>query len=114
MKLKISITTHLKTKEVLDKVNSASAKGLKDVVVDIANDVIKGSPVKTGNNRRNIKYETKGLTGFVYSTSGYGGYLEVGTHNPDKSWKMLPRPYFKPAYDKHYKELPKRIKARLK
>ena len=36
------------------------------------------------------------IQGAVYSTSGYGGYGETGTH------KMAARPYFKPALDQHF------------
>jgi len=115
----VKITTdfklNLKTKEVQDKVKKASQQGLKDSVTDIANDAIKGSPVDTGNNRRSIMFEVgpggevaKGeLEGAVYSTSGYGGYLETGTV------KMAARPYFKPALDLHMKNLPKNIKGYL-
>lgn len=107
MKINISIKTNLKTKEVQDKIEQAAEKALKNVVVDIANDVVKGSPVETGNNRRSIQYEAKGLEGSVYSTSGYGGYLEVGTV------KRSATPYFKPALDLHLKELPEGIKKEL-
>ena len=108
MKVNISITTNLKIREVQDKVKEAAEKALKNVIVDIAKDVIEGSPVETGNNRRSIQYEAKGLEGSVYSTSGYGGFLEVGTV------KMNARPYFKPALDMHFKELPEGIKTELK
>ena len=115
MKIKTDFIVNLKSKEVQDKVKKASEQGLKDVVVDIANDAIKGSPVDTGNNRRSIKYEvgpggevakSEG-EGAVYSTSGYGGFLETGTV------KMAAQPYFKPALDKNMKNLPKNIKAHL-
>ncbi len=94
----------------------ASRKGLVETVTDIANDAIKGSPVLTGNNRRSIKFEVgpggevaKGeLEGAVYSTSGYGGFLETGTV------KMAAQPYIKPALDKNVKKLPKNIKANMK
>ena len=36
------------------------------------------------------------IEGAVYSTSGYGGYLEVGTS------KMPAQPYIKPAMDKNF------------
>ena len=107
MKIKADLIVNLKTKEVQRKVEKASEKGLKDVIVDIAGDVIKGSPVLTGNNRRSIAYEAKELEGSVYSTSGYGGFLETGTVN------MPAQPYFKPALDKNLKNLPKNIKAHL-
>jgi len=108
LKFKTDVILNLKTREVKDKVNKATEKALKDVVVDIANDAIKGSPKLTGNNARSIKYEAKGLEGAVYSTSGYGGYLETGTV------KMAPRPYFKPALDKNAHKLPAGIKAELR
>jgi len=107
LKLKVEIITNLKTKEVEDKVKKATEKGLKEVIVDIANDAIKGSPVLTGNNRRSIMFEAKETEGSVYSTSGYGGFLETGTV------KMPAQPYFKPALDKNIKNLPKNIKAHL-
>ena len=115
MKLKVSMILNLKTKEVQNKVDKATNQGLKDVVTDIADDAIKGSPIDTGHNRRSIKFEVgphgeiakKELEGAIYSTSGYGGYLETGTV------KMAARPYFKPALDKNVKNLPKNIKAHL-
>jgi len=115
MKITANFITNLKTKEAQDKVMRATEKALRDVVTDIAGDAIKGSPQLTGNNMRSIQYEVgpggevakKKLEGAVYSTSGYGGYLETGTVN------MSARPYFKPALDKHIKDLPKGIKANL-
>ena len=108
MKFSAKIITNLKIREVTNKVNNASKKAFKDTVVDIANDAIKGSPQLTGNNIRSIKYDIDGLSGAVYSTSGYGGYLETGTS------RMVARPYFKPALDKHFSKLPAGIKAELK
>ena len=107
MKLTTDFKVNLKTKEVQDKVKKASGQGLKDTIVDIAGDVIKGSPVLTGNNARSIAYEAKELEGSIYSTSGYGGYLETGTVN------MPAQPYFRPALDKNKDKLPKNIKAHL-
>ncbi len=108
MKLSATVLTKLKIGEVLAEVKGATEGALKKVIVDIANDVIHGSPVLTGNNRRSIQYEAGGLEASVFSTSGYGGYLETGTV------KMPARPYFKPALDRHIKELPEAIKAELK
>ena len=107
MKIKTDWKLNLKTKEVEDKVKKASQQGLKDVVTDIANDAIKGSPHLTGNNKRSIMFEVgpggevakNEGEGAVYSTSGYGGYLETGTV------KMPARPYFKPALDMNKKNL---------
>jgi len=116
MKLTTDFIVNLKTKEVVDKVKKATNKSLLNTVAAIANDAIKLSPHVTGNNRRSIKYEVgpggevakKETEGAVYSTSGYGGFLETGTR------KMGARPYFKPALDKNIKKLPEGIKAELK
>jgi len=116
VKLKVDFKVDLKTKEVQDKVKKAGEQGLKDFIVDLAGDVIKNAPpppkfgtmyISTGHNARSIKYEAKGLEGSIYSTSGYGGYLETGTVN------MEARPYFRPALDKNKDKLPKNIKAHL-
>ena len=85
MKLNIKLLTNLKTKEARNKVKGVGEKALKNVIIDIANDVINIHPWKTqtGNNNRSIQYEVGphgeiakgGLEGAVYSTSGYGGFL---------------------------------------
>ena len=108
MKINIRTITNLKTKEAGNKVHKAGEKSLKDVAVAITADSIKGSPLLTGNNRRSIKFDIKALSASIFSTSGYGGFLETGTS------KMPARPYFKPALDKHIGELPRGIKANLK
>ena len=77
--------------------------------------MIEHSPFLHGNNKRSIMFEVgpgkpvavNELEGAVYSTSGYGGYLETGTV------KMAARPYFKPALDRHSRYLDDRIKANL-
>lgn len=110
MKINLKVIKNLKFGAVKDKVNKASEKGLKDVIVDIANTVINVHPWKTrtGNNSRSIKYEVEGSNGKVYSTSGYGGILETG------SVKMKAYPYFKPALDRHIGKLPGAIKGHLR
>ena len=83
MKITTDFKLNLKIKEVEDKVKKATQQAMKDTVVDIANDAIKGSPKLTGNNMRSIMFElgpsgevAKGeLEAAVYSTSGYGGFL---------------------------------------
>jgi len=131
MKITTDFILNLKSKEVQDKVKKASENGLRDSLVDITGDVIKLSPHITGHNRRSIAYRLGGKTtksgsprgdekpfvdwepslkegeAAVYSTSGYGGYLETGTAH------MPAQPYFKPALDKNLKNLPKNIKAHL-
>lgn len=90
------------------KTRKAGERAMKDVVVLIAGDTIKGSRAVTGNNRRSIKFEAEGLTGTIYSTSGYGGFLETGTRF------TAARPYFKPALDKNFPKFSQRMKEYLK
>ena len=114
--MKTRVEMNLKTKEAQVRVKGSIINNIKNTIVAIANDAIKFSPVLTGNNRRSIKFEVgpggevaKGeMEGAVYSTSGYGGYLETGTV------KMASRPYFKPALDRNIGNLFKGIKAELK
>jgi HK97 gp10 family phage protein len=129
MQIQATLKTNLKTKKVTEQVHKAAQKGMLKTVVAVASDTIKGSPWKTGNNRRSIAFEVSGLgsaeyletgekksaevvdgtkvQGAIYSTSGYGGFLETGTA------KMAARPYFRPALDKHVDELAENIKEAL-
>lgn len=67
-----------------------------DVMVEVAK---KKSPYKTGNNRRGITSKKKSVLGWeVFTTTGYGAYLELGTKN------MAAQPYFAPAYEVARKE----------
>ena len=116
MKLKTEVVLNLKIPEAQAKLRKAVSGSLKDTVVAIARDTIVGSPYLTGHNRRSIKFELgpggevakRELEAAVYSTSGYGGYIETGTA------KMAARPYFKPALDRNIRMLPQGIKARLR
>ena len=139
MKLAVNIELNLKIPEVEKMVDDAVRQGLRDIVVKVHEASTIGSPKKTGTNMRSIAAEVSGMgmvagdneervvddfkiEGAVYSTSGYGGWLEVGT-NPHlisvKTAKVLtdgktffgkqvrhpgtaPHPYFKPALDKSF------------
>ncbi len=115
LKITTDFVVKLKTKEVQEKVRRAVKESIRDAVTDVAGDVIKLSPYLLGNNARSIRFEVgpgqeiaRGeFEGAIYSTSGYGGYLETGTV------KMAPRPYFRPALDLHIRKLPKNIKTHL-
>ena len=128
MKLSAEIELNLKIPEILAKVEEAVRLGLRDTIVAIHGDAIKPpSPVKTGHNRRSIASEVSGmgvvkqgtdaeiekvvddskLEAAVYSTSGYGGFLETGTY------KMPARPYFRPSLDKNKDKLIPAIKKHL-
>ena len=107
MKIDVNLQMNLRTGAVLGQVQKAAEDSLKNVVMDITRDTKDFSPFLTGTNRRSIDYEVRGLSGSVFSTSGYGGYLETGT------LKMPARPYFRPALDRNKDKLPAGIKARL-
>ena len=101
--------------EVKKAVDKASKGALSDTIIDIAEDTIKGSPWLTGNNARSIMFEVgpggevakSSDEGAVYSTSGYGGFLETGSKGRPA------RPYFRPALDKHIHKLAGKIKTKL-
>ena len=108
MEMTVSVTTNLHFEEADEQVKAAARAALKDCVSDITEDAKEGSPKKTGNNMRSINFTVgpatedelvlDDLQGAVYSTSGYGGYLETGTR------KMEARPYMKPAADRDFTE----------
>ena len=115
MKLTADITTNLNTQGAIDIVSRAGRVAMTKTIAIIANESIHHSPHLTGNNARSIMYETgpggviaKDETeGAVYSTSGYGGFLETGTVS------MAARPYMKPALDRNRGKLMEFLKAGL-
>ena len=114
MNMKTTVRLNIRDTEVKKEVTEASKKAMRDTVVEVTRDAVRGSPWETGNNRRSIVGEASGMgmvagqgsserlvddskiEGAVYSSSGYGGYLEVGTS------RMPARPYIKPAMDKSF------------
>ena len=87
---------------------SAGGKGLKEVITLIGKYAKSSPPVGgpwlTGYNSRSIDYKHKGLTGSVFSTSGYGGYLETG-YTMKSGRHIDPRPYMYPALVRHIGKL---------
>jgi len=115
MKMSSTITLNIRSEEVDKEVTEANKLAMRDTVVEVLADSIRPpSPVLTGTNRRSMVGEASGMgkvagqggaerqvddskiEGAVYSTSGYGGFLEVGTS------KMPAQPYIKPAMDKNF------------
>ncbi len=133
MKLSFTVKTDIESEKVTRLVDEASREGLRDTIVAMHNDAVRGSPVLTGHNRRSITSEVSKMgvvhqgadskpdkivndskiEGAFYSTSGYGGYLETGTTNRSGGVKMAPRPYFRPAYDMNIGGLDDAIAKRL-
>lgn len=107
MKITMKVESTVDARAVKDKVNKVAEDALKNVVVKIARDAKHDTPWLTGHNSRSIDFEAKGLTGSVFSTSGYGGFLETGTA------RMPARPYMKPALDRHIGGLQGQVEAKL-
>ena len=96
------------TDEAFRKVASACEAGLKDTVILVTRDVKAESPYLTGNNRGSIDFQRiTPLHWEVFSTSGYGGWLAIGTRG------RSPDPYFTRPLDRHMPGLPNRIKEHL-
>jgi len=54
MKLDMEVQMNLQPGKVGALVRGASEEGLRDIIVAIAADAVKGSPYLTGHNRRSI------------------------------------------------------------
>jgi len=107
MKISTAVIINSKIPEVKIEAREAAEGALMDVSTEITSDAIKGSPVLYGNNRRSIRQVVEGLLARIFSSSGYGGYLETGTV------KMPARPYFKPALDRNINKFGRYLKERL-
>lgn len=113
MNISLKVRTNFKTEKAKGKVRDASGRGLLKVTTLIAEQTKKpwpeGTPWLTGNNSRSIEFDCdkSRLKASIYSTSGYGGFLEVGTV------RKAARPYMKPALDKFFPKLGDYVKEYL-
>ena len=85
-----------RTTDVLSTALDAGVEQISTFCVTLSAIASKNSPVDTGNNRDSIATQT-GMNGGkpvgrVYTQSGYGGWLEIGTSTKPA------RPYIAPAY----------------
>ena len=114
MRMTVDVELNLDMDGLKEKVLEANRLAMRDTVALITNDAVELSHWVTGNNRRSLAGEVSGMgvvagtggaervvddseiEGAVYSTSGYGGYLETGTS------RTRPRPYIKPALDMNF------------
>jgi HK97 gp10 family phage protein len=107
------LTLNLKTPQARAK---AQAAVLRATVEWLEEDVIptakRNSPVLTGHNASTIDGKVEetpqGPMAVVYTQSGYGGYLEVGTS------RMRARPYIWPALQENVDKIRKRIKRLIR
>ena len=86
------IVTDINRNIVMDAVDESIHDWLLRVTAEIEDTAKELSPYQYGTNMRSITREVKKKSARVYSTSGYGGYLETGTK------RMAARPYIWPAY----------------
>lgn len=104
----------MRTEQVKQEVHDAMFQTIKEVVeLDIKPEAQRLTPVKFGHNRRSIDTDVeRGVDGKVvatiYTQSGYGGYLELGTS------RMAARPYLWPAFNKFRAKLGKILGYTLK
>lgn len=65
----------------------------------------------TGTNRRSIDFTVEetpnGIAATLFTQSGYGGYLEVGTS------KMRAQPYLYPAFIENVDRIPQGVKVKI-
>ena len=115
-----SITLNLRTAEGLARAKDAILESITDVFENAITPTAKAlAPVlkvKTterwpGELRDSIDFKVtvaeKGVNAQVFSQSGYGGYVEVGTK------KMAAQPYLYPAYERHIDKVPVLVKEKL-
>lgn len=62
-----------------------------------------------GHNRSTISFDQQGEKFRVFTQSGYGGWLEIGTA---RGGKMAPRPFIKPAVDRAALDVAKQFKSK--
>jgi hypothetical protein len=115
------------------EMHAAIAAGVTEVLTqDMWPAAVQGSPVKSGHNRRTIAVEVNsfgesivnesgngevtegvavptptGVSAAIYSQSGYGGWLEIGTR------KMTARPYIYPAVQRFLGRIGDAVRRRL-
>ena len=107
MKIKMRVVSNFRGDAAKAKVKKAGGKALLKVVTKMAEQAKTpwptGTPYLTGNNSRSLDFDCDqaNLRASLYSTSGYGGYLEVGYTMPNGK-VIAPRPYMKPALDRYF------------
>lgn len=103
---------NLRTDEAKAEVAAAILKTVIEVFeLDIKPAAVENSPAVTGTNRRSIDTEVSAegsqVNAEIFSQSGYGGYLEVGTY------KMAAQPYMGPAFQEGIASIPEKLKEKL-
>lgn len=84
---------------VMQAATAKCAEQIAEFTETMADAVKAQSPVDSGNNRDSVDHSVNGLEGRVWSESGYGGFLNVGTA------RMAGRRYFEAAFEQTKQEL---------
>ncbi len=106
------MTLTLRTDELQEQVTDAIFQATQEVFeLDIKARAKDDSPKKTGTNARSIEtdvtQEDDGVHAQLYTQSGYGGYLELGTR------KMAAQPYLQPAFEEGIATISDRVTEKL-
>ena len=93
----MSGTIRPNTAAVVAAAREAASRNVADLCDSMVAVAKRLTPVDSGNNRDNITSDLNSTNGRpvgrVFTQSGYGGWLEIGTS------RMPARPYFAPAYE---------------
>jgi len=80
-------------KQIERAIANAPTEALNRLAEETAAEAIRRSPFKTGTNRRSIQWDSpRGGERRIFTTSGYGGFLEIGTglYGPKKK-RIVPK-----------------------
>lgn len=107
-----TVKLNLRTAEAKAEMSEATFETVQEVFeLDIKAAAKEGTPVLTGTNKRSIDTEVTqypgGVQAQLFTQSGYGGFLEIGTRN------MPARPYLQPAFDEGIATIPEKLKEKL-
>ena len=96
----VGIRINDRTREASLKIKRLEGHRVTDFAETMVEHAKEGSPFDSGNNRDSIARDpVRNLKTRVFTRSGYGYWLEVGTS------VMPPRPYFAPAADMAWDEV---------
>lgn len=113
------VTLNINSVKAMFFVNEALLAATHDVFAEITTSARERSPLLDkatterypGENRDSIRSSVrktkKGVSGRIWTTSGFGGWLEIGTK------KTPAQPYIYPAFSEHIGELPAALRERL-
>ena len=87
----MSVTIKAHTRRAMRDIRKASHETLIDLGQEIRGVAMMIVAVDTGNLRDNINFYVDGIMLIVFTTTGYGGFVEIGTSS------MAAQPYLTPG-----------------